>query len=292
MSQSTRKFQQPEEWANFIGADIVTNGLSQFFFGLLRLFVKLLASLSLVFIRARTGTRFISLGTLIWGMTLMGCFWFAEGLTRFDLSLVTGESSGWGSIGLIWLHMLAFGAAGFYRFWEARRNLRNETGTRRFSEESGYSVLLPFFTSLLVKLNLIDEREMDNEFWYQIEYRFQKFGEPAIIFIIGLLVALSGFGVYGTMLMLSGLATLCLFIFAEDAFYKYKQDQWDARLVSEVVSDVDQPVEREKGLIIQQTLMRNHDTGFRAWKEEQDVQSYFTTANRRSDNGVHSTAGH
>ncbi len=293
MQQPTKQFQQPEDWANFLGAELVTSGMSRFFHSLMRLFIKLMASISLVFLRARTGTRFISVGTLVWGWILMGVFWFLEAIFNTEMSMVSGTGWNPGSIGLIWTHMLAFAGFAIYRIIEARRNLRSNEGEQRFSEEPGYSVILPVIGRLLSRLGVLDARRLEDDAWYRLEYRFQKFGEPALVFLTGLLVSALGFGVYGFMLMASGLSCLFLFLLWEEAYFRHRQEQWDARLMSSLVSEVDQPIRREKGLIIQQNLMRSHDNGFRQWQEAQEEQPQFeTAAHGVSGNGIHAEASH
>lgn len=282
MQQQQEQSQSAEHWATDVLGDVITWGNLDLFKKFWQLFIKLCAASVLVFFRFRTGTRFISGATVFWGYLLMSLCWSLETMQRSNSFLSMGQaSSGKSSMGLFWIAMLAFAIVGLYRRYESRKNLRryDGEGKPRYSADCGLSHLWLPFKRIVEPLGII-ARPDEPGYWRQMdEYNFQKYVEPALIVGGGLLLLTMGYAGFGYYLIIGGLSSFIMVQQLEDNYFRMKQNTWDATVLSTIVQQKDEPVQRLEGAVIQKAIIRS-DKGFEKWQESVRERPYF----ERSDN--------
>lgn len=257
--------------------DIITRGKIDIVKRLWRLFVKIQASVALVFFRFRTGTRFISSATLFCGYLVMTLCWMVEQTYRSEVMISTKETPvGESSAVLLVLAILSFGIVGTVHLFESRRNLRRTDGqgTPRYSGDTGLSLLWIPFQQLVTPLGWGAPVSGLPRWWQWTEYKFQKFIEPLLILLIGILFQQFGYFAFGGYIILCAFCAFMLMVHMEDSYFEMKQESWDAEVLSGVVKHRDTPVERQQGAVVQQAIIRS-DPGFEQWKQSAAEQSTF-----------------
>lgn len=258
----------PEHWASDVFGDIFTNGWMDAYKNLWRLLVKLSSTTVLVFLRYRCGTRFVSGATIFWGYTLVSLFWIADVLIGFS-----------NSVPMFWTYNLCFAAVALFRIIESRFNLRRHDGKARlrYGGDTGLSHLWIPFKLLFGSMGLVPKDGKITHWWQLDEFRFQRFVEPALIIFIGYLFQKIGYGAFGFYIILGGMCSYMLMQQMADAYYETKQQKWDAQVLGEVIQHSDTPLDRKKGMVVQQSLMRS-DKGFEKWKAEQEAEQRIKNA--------------
>ncbi len=253
-------YNTPENWLNDIFGEFMTGGWVEAYKGFARLIIKLNAATCLVFLRHQTGTRFISSATLIWGFILIALFWMGDVLIGSANSLTAFTYFGY-----------AFALTALYRIFESRKNLRRRDGkaAKRYGGDTGLSHLWLPFKTLMSSTTIIAKTGEVSHWWQLDEYKFQRFIEPLTLWVIGSFMWTLGYGSFGFFIQFSAVSSFMLMQSMADAFYETKQQKWDAELISGIVSQVDKPVERERGMVVQQSLMRSAKD-FDKWRRQHD----------------------
>ncbi|MCB0564950.1 MAG: hypothetical protein KDD01_11290 [Phaeodactylibacter sp.] len=278
---SNKKVDTPEEWAFEVLAEPLTMGLGlDFIRGVQALFFKSVASCVTVFFRHRLGTRTLTGGTLLSGWTLLMLFWLLD-------QAQNRMSSGPDSSNLFWLHSLALFLVGSLHIWNSRRNLRRQDGkeTPRHGDESGLSWLWPLFARSLAPFGMIYDGKGTQK-WYQFtEYSFQKWVEPILAVITGMMFISAGHEMYGMVLIFAGMSMKILLQMAENQFYKAKQSTWDAEIASGLLNDsgTAQGQPEPAGMVMQRTLLKRSEKDFQKWRKQKRTEAVFATAEHRTD---------
>jgi hypothetical protein len=275
-----KQSKSPEHWASEVFGDILTKGNMDIIKNLWHLFTKLNASTALVFFRYRMGTKFMNGATLFWGYVVMTLCWMIEQTARVDIGLTTGKApEGKSSMVLFVLTIIAFGIVGVYHLFESRRNLRRTDGRGkpRYSADGGLSILWTPFSRLLEPFGLLPAHGERVRWWQLNEFKFQKFIEPLLIVLIGLLFRQLGYGYFGSYIIIAGYSAFMLLVHLEDNYFEKKQEMWDAQVLSSVVQERDHPTERLEGVVVQQAIIRS-DADFEGWHTAYRNESRFETS--------------
>lgn len=252
----------PEHWANDVFGDMFTDGWMDVYKSLWRLFVKLSSTTVLVFLRYRTGTRFVSGASIFWGYTLVSLFWL------FELLIGSYES-----VPVFWFYNILFAVVALFRILESRFNLRRHDGKAqiRYGGDTGLSHLWMPFKMLFGSTGLIPRDGKIKHWWQLDEFAFQRFVEPALILLIGWLFQKIGYDAFGFYIQIGGVCSFLLMQQYSDVYFETKQQKWDAEALGEVIQYSDAPADRDRGMVVQQSLLRT-DKGFQQWKAEREAE--------------------
>lgn len=186
--------------------------------------------LLMVFVRKNMGTKIAANGSWFfssaWLFFLLLCSTFTA--MPDDTTL---------SVHLIILHGIGYAVLSTWRRLGAWRSLRNagRSGKRgRHTHEIGESVLFPLVHKMLNPLGLIDDEIYPETFWKMTQSRWMQYYEPVLFFLLGMMLANIGYGVYGKFIMFS---SVCLFIVTFRTFNnnaKMRQGQEDAKIMGEI----------------------------------------------------------
>lgn len=203
-----KQFDNPEHWAGEVLGDAITGGYYTLARNVSLVLTKILAAIGLVLLRHRFGKHFITLGTLFWSGGLVGILYLLAGVSA---SLYLGL------LGILT-------TLGLYHIWEARRNLRRgRPEAARHSLDWGTSLFWPLYVRLLYRMKL------ENSFLGNLtEFGFQKWIEPALLGLIGLVFLALGFDGFGFLLLLSSGSIFKLALFVQRDYYNMKQRMIDA----------------------------------------------------------------
>lgn len=258
-----------EHWASSVFGDILTGGWIDAIAGLWQLYVKLSAASVLVFLHFRTGTRFISNPTIIWTYFMIGLFWFLE-------VLLSGSAK---SVQMFITYNSIFAIIGFYRVFESRQNLRRTDGkgNKRYGGDPGLSHLWIPFKALLIATNIVPKNGIA-QYWWQIdEFKFQRFFEPALVILFSYVFDFFGYSGFSAFIFMGGVCSYLLMAKMADNYYESKQGMWDAEIMGQMIESGTEPVNREMGMVAQQSIVRS-DKNFEEWRTQQEELHQFEKA--------------
>lgn len=229
------EFKNPEHAASEAIGNAVTGGYLGLSRGISIIMTKVFAACLLVFIRRQFGVNFITFSTIFWGVLSMA------------IPRIVADK---GSALLLQWQIYFFIGIAIYHIYEARTNLKRGGAKHvRHSLDAGRSMLWVPFVRLVHQFKL--QGHLPPNF---SEFHFQKWVEPALAFIVGLIFLALDFDQFGTLLIFSGIAVFGLARIIERNMYEMKQKLWDAgeksdevTLMQENPQPMSRPIARAKG---------------------------------------------
>jgi len=253
-----------ENWMGEVAAETATRGKYMLLVGISVLLIKLSTVSVLAFLRYRVGVKFISFGTIIWALSLHILLFFGFGLAQANPS----------NIKALILLMFSFILITIWHMTEARFNLHRRHSQPRHSADPGRSFLWLMLKPLLVLLKLAAPKGQVPRWWQFHEWRFQRFVEPIIIYLLGGYLQNLGLFEFGGFIQI---AALCSFIYQQkmqNNFNKLKQKIIDSRAISTAVNQSAQPTQtpsRQRNNVFERPLRDRAD--FEKWRDGQALNS-------------------
>lgn len=210
----------PESWTEEVIGHAVMGRNYHLYRGISVVMTKIMASCTIVLLRHRFGTDFITMGTLFWCLMLLGIMY-----------LVAGP----GSAALFAIQAGLVAAASIWHILESRRNLRRRAMTEpRHSMDSGTSLLAwPFGW-------IIDRLRLGNVFPFRAMtvFGFQKWMEPGLLLLLALVCFALNCASFGFMLMLSASSLFRMALWVERDYYRMKQQAIDAGEYGQILETI------------------------------------------------------